>query len=102
MKYALETTELLGQVLDHDDSVNNRAEGTKLSNSSAVTSKLWKETFGEEFRQPGDVEMIARFCQVNCTHYFRLHVQRTSTQWEVAICPKRHSEQNEIWPTCSG
>ena len=41
VKYASETTELLGRVLDHDDSVNDRAEGTKLSNSSAETSKLW-------------------------------------------------------------
>ena len=54
VKYATETSELLGRVLDHDDSVNDRTEGTKLSNSSAVTSNLWIETFGENFSKPGD------------------------------------------------
>ena len=54
VKYATETSELLGRVLDHDDSVNDRTEGTKLSNSSAVTSNLWRETFGETFSEPGD------------------------------------------------
>ena len=55
VKYRGETHQLLGRVLDHDDSVNDRAEGTKLSNSSAVTSILWRETFGENFRKPGDL-----------------------------------------------
>ena len=53
VNYARETTQLLGHVLDHDDSVNDRAEGTKLTNSSELTSNLWWNTFGEEFKKPG-------------------------------------------------
>ena len=44
---------ILGYVLDHDDSVNDRAEGTKLSQASEVTKDLWLKTFGETFWQPG-------------------------------------------------
>ena len=51
--YIKDTQQLLGRILNHDDSVNNREPGSKLSNSSEVTQKLWREAFGEEFRQPG-------------------------------------------------
>ena len=51
--YVKDTEKLLGRILNHDDSVNNREPGSKLSNSSEVTQKLWRDTFGEEFRQPG-------------------------------------------------
>ena len=40
--YAEDTSAILGQVLDHDDSVNDRAAGSKLCNSQQVTEKLWK------------------------------------------------------------
>ena len=53
VSYELETTSLLGAMLSHDDSVNDRAPGSKLSNSSSMTAKLWKETFDKDFRQPG-------------------------------------------------
>ena len=53
MDYIRETTQILGKTLNHDDSVNDRAVGSKLSNASQTTSKLWKETFGEDFRNPG-------------------------------------------------
>lgn len=42
--YAEDTAALLGQMLDHDDSVNDRAAGSKLCNSQQVTEKLWKGT----------------------------------------------------------
>ena len=58
MKYASETNKILGRLLDHDDSVNDRAMGTKLTNSSAVTSALWKTTFGEDFRRPGEAMIM--------------------------------------------
>ena len=71
MKYATETTQILGQMLDHDDSVNDRTEGTKLSNSSVVTNTLWKDTFGEDFSQPGEAIGISvsstDICQDACT-----------------------------------
>ena len=63
VKYRAETRKLLGRVLDHDDSVNDRAEGTKLSNSSAVTSTLWRETFGENFTRPGDLYRVFKKTQ---------------------------------------
>ena len=53
VKYLTETGAILGEPLNHDDSVNDRSQGSKLSNASQVTSNLWKETFGEEFRRPG-------------------------------------------------
>ena len=59
MKYVTETTQILGRMLDHDDSVNDRAEGTKLSNSSVVTNTLWKDAFGEDFSQPGEAMGIS-------------------------------------------
>ena len=58
LKYQKETKKILGRLLDHDDSVNERAEGTKLSNSSRVTHDLWRDTFGEDFKQPGENEVI--------------------------------------------
>ena len=53
MHYLRETSEILGKPLNHDDSVNDRAVGSKLSNASQTTAKLWKETFGEDFRSSG-------------------------------------------------
>ena len=74
MKYVTETTQILGRMLDHDDSVNDRAEGTKLSNSSVVTNTLWKDAFGEDFSQPGESmrisprrEISIDICQDACT-----------------------------------
>merc|ERR1719295_574880 len=52
--YAEDTASVLGgQVLDHDDSVNDRTEGSKLCNSQQITEKLWRDEFGEDFCQPG-------------------------------------------------
>ena len=43
--YQKETKNLLGFVLKHDDSVNDRSEGSKLNNADEVTRVLWYETF---------------------------------------------------------
>ena len=51
--YSDHTEQLLGELLNHDDSVNDRSVGSKLANSSQITSRLWKESFGEEFRRKG-------------------------------------------------
>ena len=64
LKYKTETNNILGRLLNHDDSVNDRAEGTKLSNSSEVTSRLWRDTFGVDFRQPGDTRNLVILCRV--------------------------------------
>lgn len=51
--YAEDTKQLLGYVFPHDDSVNDRAPGSKLSISGDQTRLIWKKTFAEEFFFPG-------------------------------------------------
>ena len=53
--YQKETKVILGHVLPHDDSVNDRAPGSKLNNSDEITRKLWRQTFEEEFSRPGSM-----------------------------------------------
>ena len=47
--YEDDTVALHGKMLNHDDSVNDRTEGSKLNRSSAATHALWKSTFGADF-----------------------------------------------------
>ena len=51
--YAADTRRLCGFELPHDDSVNDRAEGSKLNRQYAVTQKLWAETYGERYAVRG-------------------------------------------------
>merc|ERR1719391_1583789 len=51
--YMEDMARILGRPLNHDDSVNDRSPGSKLTTTSAVTVDLWRETFGESFAQPG-------------------------------------------------
>ena len=53
VKYRDDTNNLFGKLFNHDDSVNDRSEGSKLSNASQETAKLWRETFNEDFRKRG-------------------------------------------------
>ena len=53
--YGRETSEILGFILKHDDSVNDRSEGSKLNNADEVTRKLWRETFQVSFPRPGSM-----------------------------------------------
>ena len=53
LHYAKDTIGILGKILPHDDSVNERSKGSKLNTSSEETSKLWMETFGVPFGRPG-------------------------------------------------
>ena len=46
--YAADTRRLCGFELPHDDSVNDRAEGSKLNRQYEVTQKLWAEAYGGE------------------------------------------------------
>ena len=50
--YKNDTTEILGKLLNHDDSVNDRQPGSKLTTSDAATRKIWKEA-GQEFGMNG-------------------------------------------------
>lgn len=54
-EYQKDTTSVLGFVLKHDDSVNDRSEGSKLNTSDDETRKLWAETFGVAFARPGSM-----------------------------------------------
>ena len=43
--YVADTTALFGQLLDHDDSVNDRTPGAKLATSADATRQMWHEAF---------------------------------------------------------
>ena len=47
--YSKDTKKILGYLFPHDDTVNDRAPGSKLSVSNVNTCKLWRETFKESF-----------------------------------------------------
>ena len=49
VEYQNETYEILGDILPHDDSVNDRNPGSKLCNSEEITRSLWKDTYGQSF-----------------------------------------------------
>jgi hypothetical protein len=49
LTYCHDTTNILGRMFNHDDSVNDRSPDSKLDRSDTKTRQLWKETFDEEF-----------------------------------------------------
>lgn len=51
--YSVDTTKILGKVLPHDDSINDRTPGGLLDRSGEKTKEIWKKTFNEEFFFPG-------------------------------------------------
>lgn len=53
LSYKTVTELLLGTMLNHDDSVNDRSPGSRLNTSDAVTRHLWKTTFNEHFSAYG-------------------------------------------------
>ena len=50
--YKKDTTETIGKLLKHDDSVNDRQPGSKLTTSDAATRKIWKQA-GQQFGMNG-------------------------------------------------
>ena len=50
--YTRDTTEILGKVFNHNDSVNDRKPGSKLSKSETVTREKWKN-LGHQFALNG-------------------------------------------------
>lgn len=51
--YASDMKLFLGRLLEHDDSVNDRTPGQKLSNGFADTCETWFRTFGRVYEQAG-------------------------------------------------
>jgi len=43
--YSSDTSRLLGRMFNHDDTVNDRTPGSKLSESDAKTRQLWKDNY---------------------------------------------------------
>ena len=54
-EYNTDMVAILGFVLKHDDSVNDRSEGSKLNNADEVTRRLWMEEFNVPFARPGSM-----------------------------------------------
>merc|ERR1719410_325670 len=48
LDYISDTRRLCGQVLKHDDSVNDRSDGAQLLQSWEATRNAWKAEFGQE------------------------------------------------------
>jgi hypothetical protein len=51
--YANDITQILGRVLEHDDSDSDRTPGHKLEQGFAQTCKLWFETYGSVYERAG-------------------------------------------------
>ncbi|KAK1433189.1 hypothetical protein QVD17_10096 [Tagetes erecta] len=51
--YCKDLTELIGNVLEHDDTDQNRAKGQKLDTGFSETTKQWEETFGTRYWRAG-------------------------------------------------
>ena len=51
--YRHDTVKIIGHPFNHDDSVNDRRAGSKLTVSDARTRRIWKKTFNEPFSQSG-------------------------------------------------
>lgn len=54
-EYQADMQAILGFVLKHDDSVNDRSEGSKLNTADEITRKLWLEEFSVPFARPGSM-----------------------------------------------
>ena len=53
--YQADCQNILGFVLKHDDSVNDRNAGSKLNNADDVTRRLWQDLFKVPFARPGSM-----------------------------------------------
>ncbi|KVH92374.1 Protein of unknown function DUF1399, partial [Cynara cardunculus var. scolymus] len=51
--YCNDLVELLGNVLEHDDTDQNRGKGQKLDTGFSETTKQWEETFGSRYWRAG-------------------------------------------------
>jgi hypothetical protein len=53
LAYLNDTVKILGYLFPHDDSVNDRKPGSKLSTCTDLTRNLWIELFNEPFHFSG-------------------------------------------------
>ncbi|KAK3102178.1 hypothetical protein FSP39_009388 [Pinctada imbricata] len=51
--YKVDSLKILGRFFNHDDTTNDRSEGTILSNGTNDTIKLWRQMFGCEYSMAG-------------------------------------------------
>jgi hypothetical protein len=52
-KYHLDNMKMNGRILEHDDSLNDRTEGSSLNTNFEKTRSLWERIYGEEYKVPG-------------------------------------------------
>ena len=52
LAYQQDTSSVLGEMLDHNDTTSDRSPGSELDNGSGATKKLWKKK-GHKFAVPG-------------------------------------------------
>jgi len=52
-EYRQDSLVLTGRVVPHDDSVNDRAEGSKLTTCSDDTRQEWMRLYGTPWARPG-------------------------------------------------
>ncbi|KAH9508161.1 Glycine-rich domain-containing protein 1 [Bulinus truncatus] len=53
LAYKMDTENMYGKIFNHDDSVTDRSEGSKLYTADLATREAWKEVYGENFAQYG-------------------------------------------------
>ncbi|XP_062100865.1 glycine-rich domain-containing protein 1 [Humulus lupulus] len=53
VSYSKDLNEVLGKVLEHDDTDSDRTKGTKLDVGFSSTTKQWEETFGTRYWRAG-------------------------------------------------
>lgn len=53
VSYCKDMVEILGKVLEHDDTDSDRTKGKKLDVGFSVTTKQWEETFGSRYWRAG-------------------------------------------------
>ena len=55
LNYKADMEAILGKTFPHDDSVNDRSNGSRLNSSQTQTQELWKRHFGENFSLYGSM-----------------------------------------------
>lgn len=51
--YVKDTSSLLGVILNHDDSINDRSPGSRLDQANQAIQPLWRRVYGDSFFHPG-------------------------------------------------
>ena len=100
--YQKDTTKILGKVLNHDDSVNDRQPGSKLSRSYETTREKWKESGqalalrGTMFRGEPPLSTTVPAELVDYTGLAALEYTVKLTRFEVEGLPKSKSYKVKI------